>query len=233
MSNVQIDMQTQARSRWSGLGRFIQSPGVLEIPIQAVTQIFVELGYHYSGEPFGITARDVQRARLTLTPLESKFEYPNVSGRESSVVEGLDDLDVVVLAVRSDLADVARAHTSLIRTRLSSLRNLEDGWLEGDGVAPSPGDVDWLIDQFEGLYNVALPMPYTYPTPEGGVQCEWRFDPQDITLEVDLESRTAAWHRLDLLTEDEDTRSLNLNARDDWRWLCGAIRQWSSQQRER
>ena len=49
--------------------------------------------------------------------------------------------------------DPVSAPASLrIRARLDSMRNLADGWLEGAGIAPSPGGLDWLAEAFARQY---------------------------------------------------------------------------------
>ena len=237
MSIVQIDdlqtleIESPREGSWQSIGH--KSAEELQIPIKAVARILWARGF-YATVSHGTATRYMKGTPLIWQSSDPEEQPLFLPGSQKP------DLQIYAVGVPSVLGNltyrVPMAQSpinSLIRTRLSGLRNLEDGWLDGYGLAPSPDGVDWLIDQFESLYDVALLTPYTYPTPEGGVQCEWRFDPQDITLEVNLESRTAEWHRLNLLTEHEETRSLNLNARNDWQWLCKAIRQWSSRQRER
>lgn len=40
--------------------------------------------------------------------------------------------------------------------------------------------------------------PRLYPTPEGGVEAEWRIGRLDLSIEFDPNSGTAEWHALDL-----------------------------------
>lgn len=56
-----------------------------------------------------------------------------------------------------------------VPTRLEEFRRLEDGWLEGYGLAPDNAGLDWLSNIFQRGYPVDLPLPYLYPTFTGGV----------------------------------------------------------------
>lgn len=117
-----------------------------------------------------------------------------------------------------------------ITSQLDELRSLEDGWLEGGGVAPSHGGLDWLIQSFERHYPSSLPRPYLYPTEEGGVQAEWVFGGIDIEVRIDLSTRRGAYLWLDESTEEE--RELDLADGADWGWLVSVVREHAEQQIE-
>jgi hypothetical protein len=111
-----------------------------------------------------------------------------------------------------------------IRARLEEIQNLKDGWLEGGGTRASSTEVAWFADAFEQRYPGDLPLPYLYPTEEGGLQAEWRVADVDASLEIGLTDHQAIWHSLDLKSGIESTRSLNLDRNDDWRWLADETR---------
>ncbi len=117
----------------------------------------------------------------------------------------------------------ATANDSL-RRRLDELRQLRDGWLDGNGLAPSTASLDWLSQQFDGRYPGDLPLPFTYPTAEGGIQCEWSVGGFEASLEIDLQTYAGQWHRLNLKTEASDLIELDLNSDDDWDVLTSEIR---------
>lgn len=112
-----------------------------------------------------------------------------------------------------------------VSARLDELRCLKDGWLDGKGIAPKHDRLDWLTQVFGKYFPDDLPLPYIYPTAEGGVQAEWSFKPNEITLEMDLGAQSAEWHSLNLETGVEAPRGLNLNEPKDWEWLVDQIRQ--------
>ena len=111
-----------------------------------------------------------------------------------------------------------------IPARLDEFRNLENGWLEGDGLAPDHTGLDWLATSFDRHYSEDVPLPYTFPTPEGGVEMEWSFGSESVILEIDLEKRLGDWLGFDEGTDEEDSRMLNLSDSAGWEWIVSEIR---------
>lgn len=116
-----------------------------------------------------------------------------------------------------------------VPARLDEFRNMRDGWLDGEGIAPARAGLDWLTESFERWYPDNAPLPFTYPTPSGGVQFEWSAGRQEISIEVDLRTRQAAWHRLDMSTLSDDERELNLEEVASWQWISAQIVRFSEQ----
>ncbi len=111
-----------------------------------------------------------------------------------------------------------------IRCRLDELRRLEDGWLEGDGTVLGSDELEWLATCFDHHYPDDLPLPYLYPTTEGGVRVEWSLSDSEISLDVNLVTRRADWHRLDLKTDSDYVRELDLDNENDWGWIVSKVR---------
>jgi len=112
-----------------------------------------------------------------------------------------------------------------VRARLEELHSLKNGWLEGGGLAPSHVGLDWLANALEQHFPDQLQRPYLFPTPEGGIQMEWSIEPNDATLEIDLDIHHSEWHRLNMKTDGENTKELNLDNPNDWNWLVEQIRE--------
>ncbi len=110
-----------------------------------------------------------------------------------------------------------------IGVQIDDLRLLNDGWLDGDGRAPSPEGLSWLLDVFEKFYPDGAPLPYLYPTVAGGVQAEWPLGSREAELEVDLVTHSALWHVLDLHSNESQERTLNCDSDSDWMWLVGQL----------
>ena len=116
-------------------------------------------------------------------------------------------------------------HPLDVAARLEEFRALEDGWFEDTGKAPDLKGLDWLADHFNRNFPDDLPLPYTFPTPKGGVEMEWLFDSQSIHLEIDIVEHRGNWLRYDKYADDnEEERDLNLNDESDWSWFAGEIR---------
>jgi len=112
-----------------------------------------------------------------------------------------------------------------ISARLDELRPLKNGWLEGRGLAPSPDGLDWLSLAFAQHYPEDLSLPFLYPTEGGGVRAEWSLEPHEASLDINLATHAAEWHVLNMETDTEDSKSLNLNEADDWKWLVEKIQE--------
>ena len=52
---------------------------------------------------------------------------------------------------------------------------------------------------------------------------EWRFGPNDISLEVDTESLEAYFHCLNHDTDASEERDLDLGVGTEWEWLAKKI----------
>ena len=134
-------------------------------------------------------------------------------GRLSS----LDSIDQITLL---DPLDVP--------ARLDELRIMENGWLDGAGNAPSHQGLDWLSASFERYFPDDLPLPYIYPTPEGGVEAEWSLGAHSVIFEININTRQGDWLRfVKESDDDEDSRALNLDESTEWHWLTGEIRRFS------
>ena len=102
---------------------------------------------------------------------------------------------------------------------LELLKQLKDGWLDGDqGVAPNHSRLDWLGNIFIRYYPDYLTLPHTYPTPEGGIQMEWSFGNTYIEFEIDLTALKGEWFRYETSNDDKDfIIEVDLEKPDDWR----------------
>ncbi len=110
-----------------------------------------------------------------------------------------------------------------VGARIDEIRLLKDGWLEGGGKAPAKDGLDWLEEAFSLHYPDEIVPPYLYPTPEGGIRAEWSNDRVEVSMDIQLTTKRAAWHALDLETDDEENRDLNLDEDAEWAWLVDKV----------
>ncbi|KJS32927.1 MAG: hypothetical protein VR64_05250 [Desulfatitalea sp. BRH_c12] len=111
-----------------------------------------------------------------------------------------------------------------ILDRLDEFREMKDGWLDGKhGFAPSSSGLDWLANAFKANYPDHFPVPYLYPTAEGGIQAEWSLSGSEITLEIDLDSYKGEWHALNMSTANEASDTLDLKEATAWHWIVDEI----------
>ena len=112
--------------------------------------------------------------------------------------------------------------------RIDQLRVLEDGWLEAGGLAPPKDGLDWFLEAFNRYYPSDLPLPYLYPTEDGGLQAEWDQGGREANLKIDLISHFADWRWFEADLNDEaasnDHPRLNLEEIKSWDWIAEEIR---------
>ena len=116
-----------------------------------------------------------------------------------------------------------------VRSRLQELSRLQEGWLNGEGHLLSKEGLFRLGKSFDASFDAGLPLPFLYPTPEGGVQAEWSVNDWEVTVEVDLAAFQGEYRALNLKTNFCDERTLNLSVPDGWSQLNVALKQLQQQ----
>lgn len=112
-----------------------------------------------------------------------------------------------------------------VPARLREFRAMDDGWYDGEGEAPPLEGLDWLATKFRERYPDDIPLPYTYPTPKGGIEMEWSIGEHSVILEVDLSTHQGDYLGFDDKSDVENTRTLDLQSADGWTWMIDNIRQ--------
>ena len=119
-------------------------------------------------------------------------------------------------------------HLSILDTldvgvQIDELRLLNDGWLDGEGLALPSAGLDWLYSAFDRHYPDEVPLPHLYPTEVGGVQAEWSLGPNEVTFDINLTTHVGDWHVLDTDADVGREKTLNCDNDDDWKWLVADI----------
>lgn len=107
-----------------------------------------------------------------------------------------------------------------IETRIEELAQLRNGWLDGKGQAPERSALERLVQAFDEHYAPDLPLPYLYPTAEGGVQAEWTLPLWEVSLEIDLPTLAAHYQALHLKTGESRDLDLTLSGEDSAGWMA-------------
>ena len=156
----------------------------------------------------GVIARhlraDRRDAAVALLDAEADPTEQRETGKALDQLAGIDPLD--------------------IRARMEELKLLRHGWLDGKGLASPPPALDWIAASFEERYPDDLRLPYLFPTPTGRVLAEWSLAPWSLSLEIDPVTKRGEWHALNLDTDQEDEKDLDLAPVGDWEWLADKIR---------
>ena len=133
---------------------------------------------------------------------------------ESQRLQRIETLENVVLLEPLDVA-----------ARIDEIRNIKSGWMDGQGDSPDEAHLDWFVAQFETHYPDDLPLPYVYPTLDGGIQLEWTLDSLEISLRIPKGEHKAEWDMLDTESTQEIEKSLDLDIDADWTWIVESIRE--------
>lgn len=105
-----------------------------------------------------------------------------------------------------------------MKERLNELSQLEDGWFDGEGLAPLADSMSWLEEAW-CTHAAHLPEPYIYPTLEGGLSLEWDKPGNGLTLELDLATKQG---RASL---EEAEEVLDLGTEAGWLRLAALLQQ--------
>ena len=111
-----------------------------------------------------------------------------------------------------------------ITVRVDELRALKRGWLDGKGDSLDSQHLDWIVEAFKNFYPNDAKLPYLFPTPEGNLFAEWSLDSNSVSLEINLSTRSADWHVLNLATDVEETKQYNLAVQEDWDSIANSIK---------
>ena len=103
-----------------------------------------------------------------------------------------------------------------VESRLEELAELQNGWLDGKGIAPNGDGLLWLTKEFDVNFSPVLPLPYLYPTAEGGVQAEWSIGNWEASLEVNLDKKHGEWHAFNVKTNQCFEQSWDLSDSNAW-----------------
>lgn len=82
--------------------------------------------------------------------------------------------------------------------RCMELLALAPGWPDGEGVPPTVELLELVGSWLDEHQLQDLEQPRLFPTPEGGVEAEWRIGRLDLSVEFDPRRGLAEWHQLDL-----------------------------------
>lgn len=105
----------------------------------------------------------------------------------------------------------------------NDLRYMKDGWMNGEGIAPKPRELDWLSKMLKFYYPGKLMLPDAYPTLDGGVTLEWSIGTLEVSLEISLEinlgTHSGEWDCYNTSTKSSIEKTLDLNNPNDWSWM--------------
>ncbi len=116
-----------------------------------------------------------------------------------------------------------------VQSRIQELAVLRDGWLDGQGLRPSPDGLTWLSDFWSKYWPSDLAQPYVYPMLNGDVQLEWKgVDDAAIIAEVNLQTHVASvWVANTKTGENLEDAVFSLNSPAQWLRFGSLVRDYT------
>ncbi len=93
-----------------------------------------------------------------------------------------------------------------VPARLEEMSLLKDGWLDGEGKAPTPACVNWVAEVLENFPD-ELPLPLLFPTEEGNIQAEWSEGNSEISALFNFNEKNIIIESLNLETNKPQTKT--------------------------
>lgn len=103
---------------------------------------------------------------------------------EASVEFSPDDAPVRLLG---DVDVLALGSLDWVEQRLDELRELEDGWLDGEGKKPDAAALDTARMVLDEIEAAQLEQPRLFPSADGGLTGEWQRGAKRVVAEIAAE----------------------------------------------
>lgn len=189
----------------------IEQPLKLRCTVHALNVDKLKGTFKHNGEDYDFDFNENMNKLL----IKSLSEYRE---RHSKIIiygVGLFDKSENLKSIHS-VSDITEIDKLDVPTRLFEFKKLKNGWIGPDeGVGFSEENLDWLAKIFDHNFPDDLPLPFTYPTPDGTIQFEWDIKGSQASFEVDLTTKTGLWHVLYDNHHDE-SRTLDISSDQGW-----------------
>lgn len=108
-----------------------------------------------------------------------------------------------------------------IATRMDELAQMQDGWFEGQGIAPDAEKLAIVADRLVADYPEKARLPIVVPTQDGNLLLEWNADGSP-SLDIRLDNLQASFHAFGPNGVDIE-RDFNLTSTLEWQTLFGYL----------
>lgn len=113
---------------------------------------------------------------------------------------------------------------SQLRNRLKLLSKLQDGWLDGEGVALDKRALSEVEKKFSTFYPHSLPLPVIVPTIEGNLLFEWQTKARP-SLDVELPNLKAEFHSFGAKNKGKEF-TLTLDSEEAWKKMFSLLKEF-------
>jgi hypothetical protein len=211
--NVDVHDSDRKSVAWNDVGG-IQSRGTL-------------LGSHESvmlsaSAPGPVPLGAFIRAQQVVSGVATSF-HP--AAQLLALAAGLTAGDLTITSLSADdhpvverIQESIRART-LVEARLDEFSELPAGWLDGEGLAPTPAALATARALIRVLLNLNVPRPRVAPTPEGGIEAEWTLGDREVSVTFESDGGLYG-NSVDVTTGELTEPELN---RDDHRAVADFV----------
>jgi len=109
-----------------------------------------------------------------------------------------------------------------VHERLSELKQLDDGWLDGkQGKRFNTAELNRLERLIRDNYTAVRHRMYIYPMLDDMLELDWDVGSWRVSVEVRLSDMRGEFYALDMSTDKDQEKILDLRFAPGWKWLCG------------
>ena len=119
-----------------------------------------------------------------------------------------------------------------VPARLEEFKGVENGWLDGEGIAPSQDGLDWMIGAVKTQFPAEEMPTRCYLTRDGRVRLEWSTRGTFMRLQVDLRLHTGGWQWSSSKSLDFNHGKLDLDEASSWEWWVSEVKSKRAQSGE-
>ena len=120
-----------------------------------------------------------------------------------------------------------------VPARLEEFKEVEDGWLDGEGIAPSHDGLDWLTGAVKSHFPAEETPTKCYLTRDARVRMEWSIGGTFMRLQIDLRLHTGGWQWSSSKSLEFKHGKLDLDEASSWEWWGSEVKGKRAQNGER
>ncbi len=149
----------------------------------------------------------------------SDYEFNKAYSRAKAVVRlvgtGLyDKADRLKRLLNVNIVYDDGGATQPFHERLEEISSTPEGWYDGENPAPTGASIAAMRDFLEMVCMLPIPMPYLYPTPEGGIVAEWSVGSWEASAEIDLDGSVLTLNAVNADSLEEIDRAMAISTPD-------------------